>query len=109
MIRSNNSATPTGEQSDNTPARGEGHASFSLPDAGAEKTFTSMLAEGLAGNLEDTEATALAGVHEYDGHVALALDAGLLPSIDTALDLLTSSHDLFDVPAVDLGAVADES
>jgi hypothetical protein len=51
----------------------------------------------------------LAGAHEYDGHVALALDAGVLPNIDAALDLLTSSHHLFDVPAVDLGAAADDS
>ncbi|HXF55003.1 MAG TPA: hypothetical protein VNK52_12855 [Hyphomicrobiaceae bacterium] len=111
MIESNNSASPSGERSDDAPAAGEvaGNPSLSVFDAGAEKTFTSMLADGLAANLEDAEGAVLAGAHEYDGHVALALDAGLLPNIDTALDLLTSSHHLFDVPAVDLGAVADDS
>src|ERR1700704_1051299 len=41
-----------------------------------------------------------ADTHVYDGHVALVLDPGLLPAIDSMLDLLTSAHDLFDVPAV---------
>jgi hypothetical protein len=76
-------------------------------DASSEIAFTSLLAEGLAGRLEDSAGATLAGVHEYDGHVALALDAGILPNIDTALDLLTSSHHLFDVPAIDLGAADD--
>lgn len=77
-------------------------------DASSEIAFTALLAEDLAGRLEDSTGATFAGVHEYDGHVALALDAGILPNIDTALDLLTSSHHLFDVPAIDLGA-ADES
>lgn len=42
--------------------------------------------------------------HGYEGHVALALDAQMLPDIDVTLDLLTSSHHLFDVPALDFGA-----
>ena len=45
--------------------------------------------------------------HTYDGHVALVLDPGLLPEIDSMLDLLTSSHDLFDVPAMDIGGSDD--
>jgi hypothetical protein len=50
-----------------------------------------------------------ADTHLYDGHVALALDPGLLPAMDSMLDLLTSSHDLFDVPAVDIaGASASD-
>ncbi|NJO21809.1 MAG: hypothetical protein HC868_01255 [Sphingomonadales bacterium] len=39
----------------------------------------------------------------YDGHVSLALDAEILPAIDATLDLLTTSTDLFDVPAFDFG------
>jgi hypothetical protein len=45
----------------------------------------------------------------YDGHVALALDTDVLPGIDAALDMLTSSHDLFDVPAVDVHNIVDDS
>jgi hypothetical protein len=45
----------------------------------------------------------------YDGHVALALDADILPNIDITLELLTSSHHLFDVPALDIAGTADDS
>lgn len=45
----------------------------------------------------------------YDGHVALALDPGVLPDIDTTLDMLTSSHDLFDVPPLDVSGVMDDA
>lgn len=45
----------------------------------------------------------------YDGHVALALDPDPLPDIDSMLDLLTVSHDLFDVPAMDVGGALDDS
>jgi hypothetical protein len=76
-------------------------------DASSEIAFTSLLAEDLAGRLEDGDGAAFSGAHEYDGHVALALDTGILPDIDSALDLLTSSHHLFDVPAIDLGAADD--
>jgi hypothetical protein len=41
--------------------------------------------------------------HAYDGHVALVLDPALLPDMDSTLDLLTSSPDLFDVPALNIG------
>jgi hypothetical protein len=41
--------------------------------------------------------------HAYDGHVALVLDPTLLPDMDSTLDLLTNSPDLFDVPALDIG------
>ena len=47
--------------------------------------------------------------HPYDGHVALVLDPGLLPEIDSMLDLLTSAHDLFDVPAMDIGGASDDA
>jgi hypothetical protein len=51
----------------------------------------------------------VAGAPVYDGHVALALDTDVLPGIDAALDMLTSSHDLFDVPAVDVHTIVDDS
>ena len=45
----------------------------------------------------------------YDGHVPLALDADILPAIDTTLDLLTTSTDLFDVPTFDFGHTAGDA
>jgi hypothetical protein len=45
----------------------------------------------------------------YDGHVALALDTGSLPDMDATLDMLTSSHQLIDVPALDVSATADDA
>jgi hypothetical protein len=45
----------------------------------------------------------------YDGHVSLALDAEILPAIDATLDLLTTSTDLFDVPAFDFGHSAGDA
>jgi len=95
--------------SDDSQDGGAGSGTHNLPNASAEIAFTSLLAEDLAGRFEDSAGSELTGTHEYDGHVALALDAGILPNIDAALDLLTSSHHLFDVPAVDLGPVADDS
>jgi hypothetical protein len=43
----------------------------------------------------------------YDGHIAFALDLGTLTGLDAALDGLTSSHLLFDVPAIDVGFAGD--
>jgi hypothetical protein len=44
----------------------------------------------------------------YDGHVPFTLDADILPAIDTTLDLLTTSTDLFDVPTFDFGHTAGD-
>ena len=57
-------------------------------------------------SLQSQGLTAHADLHDgsiYDGHVSLALDAEILPAIDATLDLLTTSTDLFDVPAFDFG------
>jgi hypothetical protein len=43
----------------------------------------------------------------YDGHIPLSLDTDILPAINTTLDLLTTSVDLFDVPSFDFGASPD--
>ena len=45
----------------------------------------------------------------YDGHVALALDADALPGINSLLDLLVTSHDLFDIPSIDSVQPFDDS
>ena len=44
--------------------------------------------------------------HAYDGHVPLVLDGVELAGVDATLDFLTSSPDLFDVPALDTPAPA---
>jgi len=46
--------------------------------------------------------------HAYDGGVFLSVDAEILPAIDSTLDLLTTSTDLFDVPAFDFGHAAGD-
>jgi hypothetical protein len=109
MTNSDSAAAPAAGDDSQDGATGAQGGTFSQPNASAEIAFTSLLAQDLAGRYEDSVGATMAGAHEYDGHVALALDAGILPNIDAALDLLTSSHHLFDVPAVDLGAVADDS
>jgi hypothetical protein len=45
----------------------------------------------------------------YEGHAALALDAVVLPAIDSALDLLTTSPDLFDIPALQLPSGGEDA
>jgi hypothetical protein len=57
----------------------------------------------------DASDVGVADAHAYDGHVALALDMDVLPDIDSTLDMLTSSHQLFDVPALDVANVLDDS
>ena len=81
----------------------------------ATATMTSAdLADLLANGQWDNPASGGHDIHAgategYDGHVALALDPGLLPDIDSTLDMLTSSHHLFDVPALDVSSVADDA
>jgi hypothetical protein len=58
---------------------------------------------------EPAPESAFADAPAYDGHVALALDLEVLPGIDSTLDLLISSHQLFDVPALDVSSVLDDS
>ncbi len=65
------------------------------------ETHTTDLAADATGGVADAAA--------YDGHVALALDTDVLPDIDATLDMLTSSHQLFDVPALDVENVVDDS
>jgi hypothetical protein len=66
----------------------------------AESQPTEGAADGAGG---------IAEVPVYDGHVALALDTDVLPDIDATLEMLTSAHQLFDVPALDVGNVIDDS
>ncbi len=59
-----------------------------------------------AGNLD---VSAPADAHAYDGHVALALDLSELPGMESVLDGLASSPDLFDVPAIDIANGWDDA
>ena len=93
-------------------------------DAGASADTASPLAAGPAldsadiaallnasqyGTWAENSDAALDMSQGYDGHVALALDPGAMADVDLTLDLLTSSHQLFDVPALDVGAFDDAS
>ena len=42
---------------------------------------------------------------EYEGYVALALDAATLAALDNTIELLTKAADLFDVPAMEFSDV----
>lgn len=72
-----------------------------------EAELLSLLASDQLGS--DGSTAGEADAHGYDGHVALALDLGALPEFDTTLDLLTSSHHLFDVPAIDVAGSFDDA
>jgi hypothetical protein len=79
----------------------------SLPLATAD--LAHLLANGQWGDGAHGSSVDSADAHAYDGHVALALDTGALPDIDSTLDLLTSSHHLFDVPALDVSSGPDDA
>jgi hypothetical protein len=66
------------------------------PALGGAAASVQVVASGGADMLGHDDA------HAYDGHVALVLDPANLPDMDSTLDVLTSSPDLFDVPAVDV-------
>jgi hypothetical protein len=61
--------------------------------------LANLLSSGEGAGSQEIAAT---DINTYDGHAALALDAAVLPAIDATLDLLTSSPDLFHIPALDL-------
>jgi hypothetical protein len=75
----------------------------------ATAELANLLANGQWGTSEHGLNPEAADANAYDGHVALALDTGVLPDIDSTLDLLTSSHDLFDVPALDVSSTPDDT
>jgi hypothetical protein len=71
--------------------------------------IASLLAASQSGAWADGVGPNVLDAQAYDGHVALALDPGTLADIDLTLDLLTSSHQLFDVPVLDVSASDDVS
>jgi hypothetical protein len=86
---------------------GSGQAGAASDAIGAE--LVRLLAESPSAVFEPQVAADASDASAYDGHVALALDIDVLPQIDSTLDLLTSSHQLFDVPALDVASVLDDS
>jgi hypothetical protein len=71
-----------------------------------------LVAQGSAANVDagalvadnlvlDAGAGLESAAHAYDGHVPMALDGHELASVDATLDMLASSPDLFDVPALE--------
>lgn len=88
-----------------TNTQAEVHDLASGPDAGG---VGSDLVQAVLLSAGDADAHFLASgdlgsdAGAYDGHVALAaIDSDAPADIGHALDLLTTSHDLFDVPAID--------
>jgi hypothetical protein len=85
-------------------------AADALPLAALALAADPILAPTLYGDAPAGAApVALADATQYDGHVALALDADALPALDSMLDLLVTSHDLFEIPAIDSVSPLDDS
>ena len=74
-------------------------AKLALDTGGADLGLLGALAHGTGAHGDYAQS--------YDAHVALTLDPGFLPDIDSTLDALTSSHDLFDVPVLDVACLDD--
>jgi len=85
-----------------------GELSLASLAAAADPVLAALVAGVHKFHSHDGGATAHGEAAHYDGHVALALDADALPGIDNMLDLLISSHDLFEVPAIDSAAAMDD-
>lgn len=98
------------EQGSDPPGNGPEAAGDSAPESAAglplgTAELANLLAKGQwSGAFNDSTGATAADVNTYDGHVALALETGVLPALDSTLDLLTSSHHLFDVPALDVSS-----
>ena len=89
------------------PIEGVAAGEPALPLATAD--LANLLANGQWGDSAHGFGADSLDTNAYDGHVALALDTGVLPDIDSTLDLLTSSHQLFDVPALDVSSSPDDA
>jgi hypothetical protein len=99
-------ASDSGASGDAGPAGGDGTALAS------DNGIPSEAAAAPTSDGEGPAATAVADpphVDLYEGHVALALETHAVPAFDAALDLLTTSHQLFDVPAIDFSTSMDDA
>ena len=84
------------------PAGGAELPSLALLAVAADPALAEQIGAGQPDPLLDGSILGQADGHVYDGHVALVLDPGFLSGMDSTLDLLTTSADLFDVPAMDV-------
>lgn len=78
------------------------------PDPPSQLDLAGTAAADLLNLLAHNQPPGAAAI-EYDGHVALALDAGASLEIAPMLDALTSSCQLFDVPALDCACASDDA
>jgi|RhiMetdeSRZDD1v2_1073273.scaffolds.fasta_scaffold1117329_1 hypothetical protein len=113
--------TPAAQGSCDSHGHHDGHADLALDTGGDGPHLAFGLAGadvaggadlGLLGALAhgaDVHGDSAGGIdtQSYDGHVALTLDPGFLPGIDSTLDALTNFHDLFDVPVLDVACLDD--
>ena len=96
-----NGAADAGPSTDSDGPHPQSHATgLELANLMASTQFGDLV---FAGGASPSDA------HSYEGHVALALDPGVLADIDSALDLLTSTHQLFDVPVLDVASGLDDA
>jgi hypothetical protein len=112
-VDSDSSQSSTGAGADPSVEAGQAAdapvAELQVPADSIGLELVRLLAEIHPEDLAAAVASNNADAPAYDGHVALALDTDVLPDIDATLDMLTSSHQLFDVPALDVGNVVDDS
>lgn len=105
-------STPPIFLADGAALSGEPAGDSVMADAAAPldaADIAALVAASQSGAWAENSDAALSAAQGYEGHVALALDTGAMADIDQTLDLLTSSHQLFDVPALDVGAFDDAS
>lgn len=102
---------PADHGNDDAPLTAEGAVGVESgsPANAAGNDLVDLLASGQWGGDGHEINAGATDANGYDGHVALALDPGVLPDIDSTLDLLTSSHHLFDVPVLDVSCVPDDT
>ena len=98
------STMPAGSDQQHVAATPDAHDLPIAPDLG----LTALLASDQAGPGPSSDVGLVADGHAYDGHVALVLDADVQPDIESTLDFLTTSHHLFDVPAMDVAMTTDD-
>jgi hypothetical protein len=107
--------------------KSDGQAPNPTHDAGPDQLWSVdaeggavLVAQGSAANVDagalvadnpalDARTGLESAAHAYDGHVPLALDGHELASVNATLDMLASSPDLFDVPALDMPAAAHDA
>jgi hypothetical protein len=97
------------------PDHGDDHSHAGAPGAdlhgqliATEAGLTALLASDQAGDSGGGWTAPPIDALAYDGHVALAFDPAVLPDIENTLDLLTTSYQLFDVPAMDVAMALDD-